>query len=168
MKVAETRPVLEIPQSSIERAIEAIALIGVALIVALPIHFWQSLPDQVPKHFGLVGQADAWGAKVWVLTLPMLSVLLYVGLSLLSKYPHRFNYPWRITPENAQRQYRCARQLLLGLKTVGVWIFLWIVWRTIQTALGNTTGLGEGFLAIALMSICATLEFYFLKSYRER
>ncbi|RMG48067.1 MAG: DUF1648 domain-containing protein [Acidobacteria bacterium] len=120
----ESRPVQEIPRSSPERIIEVIALLGVALTVTLPISFWRMLPDRVPTHFGASGQPDARGSKVWVFALLVISILLYSSLSVLARFPHRFNHPWRITPENAEAQYRCARWLVLGLKTTMVWIFV--------------------------------------------
>jgi len=57
----------------------------------------------IPVHYGFSGQPDAWGGKIELLELPVVSVLLYFGLTLLARYPHKFNYPGRsmnVTPNN--------------------------------------------------------------------
>ena len=163
-----TRPVLHMPRSGLEWAVEALALLGVVLTVALPAFFWDRLPDRVPTHFGFSGQPDAWGPKAWIWAVPAVSVALYLGLSWLARFPHRLNYPWPITPENAPAQYRCARWLLLSLKAVIGWTFAWIVWGTIQTSLGNASGLGQAFLPLTVGAIAGILGLYFVKSYRQR
>jgi hypothetical protein len=55
---------------------------------------------------------DAWGGKIELLELPIVSVLLYPGLTWLARYPHKFNYPWTITKRNAKQQYRLAKSLV--------------------------------------------------------
>lgn len=110
MKIKEARPLLEIPDSNFEKAIKAVALLGLVATLAVTAYYWPKLPQQAPHHFGASGRPDAWGHKGLVLILPGISTVLYFILSWQAKRPHRFNYPWLITPENARAQYRWARR----------------------------------------------------------
>jgi uncharacterized membrane protein len=147
---------------------ETIALVGVVATLALTISFWPALPDRMPHHFDLSGRPDAWSQKVTMLVLPLISAVLYLSLSVLSRSPHHFTYPWPITPENARAQYRWARQLVVNLKVVVVCAFGWILWGTIQTGLGNRAGLGALFLPVVLVSTFGVVGFYLLKSHGSR
>jgi len=94
--------------------------------------------------------------------------VLYTGLTVLSRYPHIYNYAWPITLQNAATQYRLARQMVIVLKTEIVWIFAYLDWQTIQTALGRAQGLGQAFLPIFLFIIFGSLGFYLYKGFQAR
>lgn len=168
MKTNPNRPVLRIPLTKIEWGMEAIALIGVVCAVALAAFHWPALPERLPHHFNAAGKPDAWGSKESMLALPAVALLLYAVLSVLSRFPHRYNYLWPITPENARAQYLLARQLLAAIKAVEVWTFAWILWGTIRTALGSAGGLGAAFLPLSLAAVFGALAVYFVRSYQLR
>jgi len=86
--------------------------------------------------------------------------VLYIAMFILSRYPHLYNYPWEITEDNAEIQYRMASAFMNGLATGIAWIFLYMTWQTIQTALGNANGLGGGFLFVALFLTLGPLVLY--------
>ncbi|NLG84106.1 MAG: hypothetical protein GX493_05750 [Firmicutes bacterium] len=46
---------------------------------------------------------------------------MYAVLSIVRRYPHRFNFPWEITEANAEAQYRIARHMLACLKAETIW-----------------------------------------------
>lgn len=162
------RPVLALPRSSFENSLEFLGAVGLLLMFAMIAQYWPSLPERIPSHFGVSGQPDAWSGKGTLLILPLLSAALYVGLTVLSRYPHVYNYMWPITPQNAATQYCLARQLIIVLKTEIVWIFAYVNWQTIQTALGRAQGLGQAFLPIFFLIIFGSLGFYLYKGFRAR
>ncbi len=112
--------------------------IAILLAVLLILQFWGLLPDRIPIHFGLGGLADAWGDKVTIWLLSAVAAIIFVVLAVASRYRHIFNYPVRITDENAPRQYLRARGILVWLKVEVCWLFAFIVRPQIIVALGNT------------------------------
>ena len=116
------------------------------LSVALSVQSWKALPPVIPVHFGISGKPDGRGAKSAVCLFPALSAVLYVVLTVISRFPHTFNYPVRVTQENAARQYQIACELLSWLKAELICLFGWSEWGTIQVALGKAEGLGVGFV----------------------
>lgn len=165
---SNVRPIFALPRSSFEVSLDIFGAMGLLFMVGMIVFYWSSLPEQIPSHYRVSGRPDAWSGKNILLVLPIISAALYIGLTVLSRYPQIYNYPWPITVENAPRQYRLARQMVIVLKTAIVWLFAYVNWQTIQTALGRAQGLGETFLPIFLLIIFGTLGFYLYKSSRAR
>ena len=130
-----------------------IAAIGaLAFQIAIVIRGSATLPDQVPVHFGITGQPDKWESKNEIWVLPALSVLFYVGLTVLSRYAPKFNYLWEITPSNAQRQYQLARLVVTALKAETIALLAVISWQLMRVALNQASDLGILIPAILVIS----------------
>ncbi len=163
-----TRPVLQWPKSSLEIGLETAAALGLLTMLYAIIKYWPLLPETIPHHFDVSGKSDAWGGK-WILwLLPGISLAIYIGLTVLSQYPHIYNYPWPITEQNAAAQYHLARTLIGALKTGIVLIFAYLQWQIIQVALGKGEGLGVAFLPAFLLLVFGTIGVYFIKAYQAR
>jgi uncharacterized membrane protein len=162
------RPVLQIPKSTLEIGLETAAALGMLTMLYVTIKSWPLLPETIPHHFGVSGKPDAWGGK-WILWFfPGISLVLYIGLTILSRYPHIYNYPWPITEKNAAAQYHLARTMIVALKAEIILLFAYLQQQTIQVALGKAGGLGVAFLPIFLILIFGTIGFYFVKAYQAR
>lgn len=144
---ADERPKLDLPPSRFEQLLEFLSGLGLLAFGLTMLQFWFSLPEKIPTHFGATGEPDGWGSKSMLVVLFILIVVLYIGLTILRRYPHKYNYLWPITAQNAAAHYRLARQLVGFLKCTIVWMFAYIAWQTIQTALGHATGLSLVFFA---------------------
>ncbi len=110
----------------------------------------QTLPATVPSHFGFSGRPDAYSGKDSLLILPIIAIAITALFSALLPYPHLFNYPVQITPENAATQYRFGRGLLLVVNAVVVWVFALLGWSAIQVAQGRAAGLPSWFGALGI------------------
>jgi uncharacterized membrane protein len=164
-----SQPQVEYRRSSGDWLAEMIAVVGLILGVALPVCYWSMLPERVPSHFGVSGQPNAWSARGFVWLLPAVTVVVYLLLTLVSLIPPRYyNYPWRITAENAPRQVRIVRRLLCVLKAELVWLFAYLTWQTIRVALGQASGLGDAFLPVTLVVVFGTVLYYFIRAASAR
>jgi uncharacterized membrane protein len=162
------RPVISLGLSPVLVAGELAAAIAILLAVLIIVHFWAVLPDRIPTHFGFSGQPDAWGDKVMIWLLPAVAAIIFVVFAVVSRYPHAFNYPVRITDENAQRQYLLAKSLLVWLKAEICWLFAFIVRQQIIVALGNAQRFSMEFILGMTVLMFATLGVYLLKAYLAR
>lgn len=162
------RPVISLRLSPLVIAGELAAAIAILLSVLIIVRFWGLLPDRIPIHFGFSGQPDAWGDKLTIWLLPAVATILFIVLAAVSRYPHTFNYPVRITEENARRQYLLARSLLVFLKAEICWLFAFIVRQQIIVALGNTQRFTIEFVLGIVILIFGTVAVYFLKAYLAR
>ena len=154
------KPVLDIPFSWFERLLEGICVVAILAFFGLIAWKYPQLPASMPQHFGPSGQPDAWGDKSAVLILCLIVLALYGMLTMLSKYPHVFNYPFALTEHNIEEQYRLARTLISTLKLEIISIFVFTGWKMIQVSLGNADGLGLYFLPAFLGLLFSTIFIY--------
>jgi uncharacterized membrane protein len=161
----ETQPVLHLHATPRERALRIAALFTIASsFVVIALYYNKIGTASVPIHYDLSGTADGWGNKNVLWFVPTLVGVLIIFLLWLSKRPHHFNYTVKITPENAERYYRQARQMLHWLALIiGVGTFF-ITWQSIQGALGKQATLGTWFLPVFLLLLLAIV----LSTFRNR
>lgn len=166
--MAANRPVLTLPRTRLDAILEGLAVLGLLVMTILPAYYWSVLPPAVPMHFGVAGAPDAWGSK-WLVLLPLAVGAVLSGLiAVTNRYPHLFNYPWPITEKNAPEQYRLARSLMTALKAEMVWLFAFIEWCMIRTALGARHGLGPWFFPALVVTLGATLGIWYRQASRAR
>ena len=168
MNTRNKRPVLQLPLTPTEYGLEVFAVLGLLFGAVAASVYWTRLPESIPTHFGAAGQPDAWGAKWNLLLMPVVALAMYALLTILSRFPHIYNYPVRITEENAERQYRIARSLMYWMKAEIVWLFTYIEWQSIQTALGRSSGLGVLMTPVTLVILFATAVVHYLRMRRAR
>jgi uncharacterized membrane protein len=154
------RPVIEIPFTWFERFLEASCVVGVITFFGLIALKYPQLPASVPQNFGPNGQPDAWGDKSAILILCLIIIFLYAMLTMLSKHPHVFNYPFALTEHNIEDQYRLARTLISTLKLEVISIFLFTGWKMVQVSLGQANGLGIYFLPLFVGLVFSTIFVY--------
>jgi uncharacterized membrane protein len=155
------RPRIKLQLKQTDKIIEIVGWISVVGIWALPLINYFDLPEIIPIHFNGAGKADGFGNKTHIFILPIISTLLFIGLTILNKHPHIFNYPSQITKENAVDQYTNATRMMRVLKLVIVLLFGLIVFKTIQNVNGHADGLGTWFLPFTI-GLFIMLTLYFL------
>ena len=139
----------------VDLLIELLGLASLLMLLILPFLYMNRLPDEVPVHYDISGQADKYGTKGSIWILPLVGLLFFAGFSVLNRFPHVFNYPVRVSEENAERLYRIGTRTIRILKTLLVTMFLYINANTIYTAMGNSQGTNRiiipGFIFLILV-----------------
>lgn len=118
------RPILKLPLKPVDKVVEIIGVCLLIIIWVWVIYVYPFLPARIVTHFNLSGEADGWGNKITLFSLPAIATLLYIGLTILNCYPHVFNYAVTITPENALSQYIFSTRLIRFLNLITLGIFL--------------------------------------------
>jgi uncharacterized membrane protein len=164
----EERPKLKIQLSPMDQVFE---LLGWGVLLALWVWTgtsYSNLPDTIPTHFNAAGEADGFGRKASIVSLPVVASLLYIGLTLLNRVPHSFNFPTPVTQDNALPQYTNATRMIRFLKLILVLVFAGISYQTIQQANGTGEGLGLWFLPLTLVLIFVPLIYFVIKSFQTK
>lgn len=147
------RPRLKLKLSPIDYFVEIVSFSELICLIILPIYYFNHLPDLLPKHFNAAGNPDSFGARNTIWVLPAIGLVMYIGLSLLNRFPHLFNYPVNITEENAQNLYTIGTRTVRILKLIIILIFFYITYTTIKIGLKEASGLSVYFLLISLILI---------------
>lgn len=163
-----TRPRIRIELTVTDKAVEIIGWVALLAIWVLVISNYSNLPDTIPTHYNGIGNADGFGNKTNILILPLIANILFVGITIINKFPYIFNYPTQITEENALRQYTNATRMLRFMKLILVILFGLITFKTIQGANGQSFGHGVWFLPLTLSLIFIPLTYFIIKSFRTK
>ena len=160
------RPRIDVPKTLPDYIGQVLAFGGTAAGVMLLLIIWGDLPEEIPRHFGITGHpaewSDRWSAVVGI----AIAVLIYVGLTLLARVPHIYNYPWPITEQNATIQYRLARSLVIWLNAVCVLMMVSIVWSQARVALGDTDRVNPFMIMGFIIAIHVVLVLFVYRAYR--
>ncbi|NNT73087.1 DUF1648 domain-containing protein [Flavobacterium sp. IMCC34852] len=156
-----TRPIIKLPLTFFDKSIEAIALLVLIGFWVFTLYHYPMLPDTIPTHFGGGGEPDGFGSRGMILGLPIVSTILYLALTIFSRFPHKMNYSVTITEENAALQYRIMTRMIRVLKVMMLIIFLILDYKTVQVALQWPDVLGRWFLLLLFTLLFGPL-FYFL------
>lgn len=162
------RPKIKVILSTTDKIVEILGWIILLVLWGWTFTHYSSLPDTIPTHFNAAGEADGFGTKVSIIALPVIASLLFIGITVLNRYPHSFNYPTAITQDNALRLYTLATRMLRFLKLVLVVVFGGIEFMTIQHATGKAAGLGVWFLPLTLVLVFLPLIYFVIKSIKVK
>jgi Protein of unknown function (DUF1648) len=130
----------------------AVGAVGVVATWIVMRRKWNQLPATVPHHFDLMGRPDSYGNKRGLWTLPALSTVMYVGLTLLGL--------WGATrADESFERTRLNIEVLAGAIASGMWMIFFLTRRTIEVGLGQRNDLGRwvcptilGVLALAILA----------------
>ena len=159
---------MHIAMSGVDYFLEITGVIGLFALFALALYHFPNLPGQIPGHYNASGQPDAYSSRNTIWALPLLGLVFYIGLTFLNRYPHVFNYPVKVTEENAQKLYSISTRMIRILKNLMVIIFFYINYQTIKVALNQSSGLGEVFLPIALIVVFGYLAVMIYKMAKSK
>jgi uncharacterized membrane protein len=130
--------------------------------------YWNVLPELIPIHFNFAGVPDGWGAKLWLVATPLVSVVMWASIALLSRIPHQFNYLWPITAENALRQYRLARTMMVALSAGVAVMFALLTYEQCRAAMGEPPFLGMLWSVLMGVFVIGLIGWYGVSAYRAR
>jgi len=165
-KAPEFKPRLIIEKETADRFLDIGGILLLILFWAYAVFNYLNLPETIPVHFDLKGRPDGYGGKLTLLILPMLTTVLWAGLFILNRLPHIFNFPVKITPENAHRQYKLATRFIRVTNLTLVLIFF-----VVEGIMVYSAGQAEFHPAFSVLLILFILMFsmvpmivYFIKS----
>ncbi len=162
------KPRITIEPEPVDLLIDLLGLLGLAFLLGLPLIHFNSLPDEIPTHFGSGGQPDGYSGKGVIWAISFLIFAVYLLLYFFNRYPHYSNFPVKITQENAERQYRYFLRMNRLLRAAISCSFAWVIWKMIQVAKGNASGLGPWFLPVFLAGIFLPIGYYMYHSMKDK
>lgn len=123
---------LKVKRTRFDIAIEIICLSLLIGIITYLLVKWNSLPDQVPGHYNGKGEVDRWGSKGELFILPVVSWLLYLGITFVEAFPVIWNTGIKVTEENKEKVYRLIKSMIGLTKLIMIINFTFIEVNSIQ------------------------------------
>jgi Protein of unknown function (DUF1648). len=120
---------------------------------------WSGVPDRVPGHYDAAGQINRWGNKSELLTVPIISAILYILLTAVTFFPAIWNVPATVTEENRTIVYEYIRNMMCVMKLEMVLGFTYISYKSIKLQ-----ALSSYFFFVFLVVIFGTMAYYLRKT----
>lgn len=129
------------------------------LAFAVAVFGMLTLPDTIPTHFNMRGEADSWGSPATLLICPIVNVILLAMISLIAHKvsPSVWNMPFQVAPQRAERVYQEMGNMIFALELEMSAFFLYItVTSYLQTArgIGWMLALWIGLLTYTIIHCC--------------
>ena len=160
----QVNPKIKIPLTTSGKIIEVIGLLLLFSFWYFTLSHYNQLPSIIPTHYGTNNVVDGYGSTWNIIMLPIVATILYLGLTIVARLPHKMNYLVTITEANARKQYSVITGMFRILKIAIVIVFFLIAFETVQIALGLPDLFGNWFLLIVFTLLFAPLFYFLIKS----
>jgi uncharacterized membrane protein len=162
------RPKIDIGRSDGDNLMESFGWLALLVLWGIALYGYVMLPAVIPTHFNSAGRIDAHGPKAMIFLLPLVGTVVFATMTVVNRFPHRFNYPVRITAENARVQYTMATRLMRYLKTAIVALFAILTYDIHQAATGSASGLPGWFPPFTLGLLLISTVYYVYRSFQAK
>jgi len=149
---------MKLRNSVFDIAVNIVCLLQLAGIVLYLLITWNSLPDQIPGHFGADGVVTRYDGRGALLVGPIFAWVLFGGIVLLERFPQVWNTGVTVTEKNKAKVYRTIKSLLATTKLIMVTAFVFIA--IIQSLARNLPG---WFLPVFIWLLVAALVFFVIQ-----
>lgn len=136
-----------------------IICVGLLLGIVVYLMFsWERIPEKIPGHYNVAGDIDRWGSKEELLILLIITWIMYIGLTVIEKFPQMWNTGVQVTEQNKEQVYRILKKLLETVKLVTVAAFSFI---TVNSSIAIELPLW--YLPLFLILMFGSIIFFIIK-----
>lgn len=146
--------------------LDVCALAGIIRTVVLIAESFSTLPQRIPIHYAITGEANGYGSKWLIWVLPAVATLIFTILTLAQRKPDVLKYPVPLTADNFSRQLHNVRLMFCFIKMYVAGIMLFLTYQTIRNANNSTAQLSSWFLPVLLVTLFAIITIFVYRSYR--
>ncbi len=163
-----SRPRLNLPMSLLEWALQAMTLLVLTITVAAVAFYWPTLPERIVIHFNILGNPDGHGPKSTLWFLCAVDTFNFLLMTVLSRFPHTFNYLRPVTESNAASQYLLARKFIFVMNFEVTGILFFAIWSCIQVSLGVSQKLDTSSMLTLVAAVLVSSAIYTFRASRAR
>ncbi len=146
-----------------------VPLAAVILGFGVVAFYYGQLPAEIPIHFNGKGEADGFGPKIILWLLPAVNLALFYGLEATTKAGFAwFNYPVKITEENAAAQHEIALQILALMRLVTTLMFAWISYSMVMAALNGGGMINRWILGGFMLAIFGPIIYFTVEANKAK
>jgi uncharacterized membrane protein len=139
------------------RNLEILGLAFLAILCWITVrafHGPNPLPPRIPTHFDMAGNPNGWGSLATLWLLPIVAVVIYGLITVVSFFPSAFNYPVPVTPENRPRLQALSLQMVAWLKVELAFLFTLLQWSILADVRA-----GHGHLSVWIVPLFLVIVF---------
>lgn len=149
--------------------LEAVSLLCLAWAF-VPLFFYGGIGEdvRVPTHYDALGRVDGYGNRSDLWTPALVAAVFYVILTVIERFYRSFNFPVRVTENNAEALYRLGVRLVRSLKPLSIVIMAYMNTSSLVVAMGWGAGLNGLVMAVLVIAMFALIAYFMAKMYKQR
>jgi uncharacterized membrane protein len=160
----EHRPIIELEKTQKDKVLNILSYSFLSLLWLTVVYNYTALPETIPTHFNIKGEADAYGSKFSLIILAVVGTVIFTILSYLVNKPHLYNYLTKITEYNAKAQYALASGMIRYLRFAVVLLFTIILILVLDQIKHPGSGLGSWLIIFVFCMIVIPVIYTIYKS----
>ena len=121
---------MEIKHNKLDTIAEVFCMILLIVTTLYTIYMYIQLPEKIPIHYNAAGVIDRYGNKLEIFILLIVTWVMYIGLSLVTRVTQFWNTGVSVTAENKDRVYRILKNMLKIIKMEIIVIFCYLIYNT--------------------------------------
>lgn len=124
-----------------------------------------NLPSEVPSHYNIMGDADAWANKWFIFFLPLVGFGLWLLMGQVGRFPEFINMPNGGEPLN-EEQLQNSMKLMYMIRNEVLLFMSLLTLKEVFTSIGYPIHLGiwEFVIFVAVMTV--TIVWYMMKNHK--
>lgn len=121
------------------------------------------IPETVPVHFNLYGEADGFGEKGKLYTLQYFATGLYLVMVVSGLFPQFHTIPATLTEANTEGKYKLSVQMMRWLNVIMCLIFFVMVVTSVYNALNGIAKQNMWVVLLLIVALFAVIIKYWSK-----
>lgn len=126
-----------------------------------------NLPSEVPSHYNIMGEADAWANKWFIFFIPLIGFGLWLLLGQVEKFPEFVNMPNGGKPLNEQ-QLQNSMKLMYMIRNEVLLFMSLLTLKEVFIAIGFAINFGVWEFVIFVVIMTVTIVWYLVKNNKLR
>lgn len=114
---------MKVRRSKLDRVNNVLCLLMLSGTVIFLMLYWDKIPDMIPGHYNFAGEIDSMSGKGSLIGLIAVGWGLFLGITLIEKFPQAWNTGVQVTEENKERVYRTLKNFIEAIKFLVVLLF---------------------------------------------
>ncbi|KRU27488.1 hypothetical protein VT91_25810 [Clostridium sporogenes] len=90
-----------------------LCLVGTVIFLIIS---WKTIPAEIPGHYNAAGEVDKIIDKNSLIVLLVVGWIMFIGLSIVEKFPQIWNTGIQVTEQNKEKVYRILKTMIGTIK----------------------------------------------------
>ena len=137
-----------------------LCLVGTVVFLIIS---WKTIPAEIPGHYNAAGEVDKVTDKSSLIVLLIVGWIIFIGLSVVEKFPQIWNTGVQVTEQNKEKVYRILKTMIGTIKLLVVLMFSYLM-------LYSTTGknLPPLFMPAFLILMFGPIAFFIFQLVKDK
>ena len=126
---------MKIKKNKYDIIINFLSLLCLVGTVVFLIISWKTIPAEIPGHYNAAGEVDKVTDKSSLIVLLIVGWIIFIGLSVVEKFPQIWNTGVQVTEQNKEKIYRILKNMIGTIKLLVALMFSYL---TLYSATGKS------------------------------